>query len=74
MPNVLACLSKPERTYQSLAPQLDTIIIARISAKPERYSMETIQGPNICHHEMGPMVTQDFTVPKLSILAGRYLH
>ena len=21
--------------------------------------------PNICHHEMGPMVTQEFTVAKL---------
>ena len=28
-------------------------------------------GPNICHHEMGPMVTQDFTVPKLPILTWR---
>ena len=26
-------------------------------------------GPNICHHEIGPMVTQDFTVAKLAILA-----
>ena len=24
-------------------------------------------GPNICHHKMGPMVTQDFTVAKLSM-------
>ena len=27
IPNVLVCLSKPERTYWSLTPQLDTVII-----------------------------------------------
>ena len=27
MPNVLACLSKPEKTYWSLTPQLDVVII-----------------------------------------------
>ena len=26
-------------------------------------------GPNICHHEIGPMVIQDFTEAKLAILA-----
>ena len=31
MPTVLACLSKPERTYFSLTPQLDTVIIEESS-------------------------------------------
>ena len=26
-------------------------------------------GPNVCHHEMGFMVTQDFTASKVPILA-----
>ena len=70
----LACLSKPERTYWSLTPHLDTVITEfSYSTKPERYSMETIQGQAlICHHEMGPVVTQDLTVSKLAILARRY--
>ena len=25
-------------------------------------------GPNICHYEMGPIMTQDFTVAKIAIL------
>ena len=33
MPNVLACLSKPERTYWSLKSQLDTVIIEDSSVK-----------------------------------------
>ena len=33
MSNVLACLSKPERTYWSLTPQLDTVIIEESSVK-----------------------------------------
>ena len=33
MPNVLACLSKPERTYWSLTPQLGTVIIEESSFK-----------------------------------------
>ena len=45
------------------------------SAKPESEVFHGHHtGSNICHHEMGPVVTQDFTVPKLAILAGRYLH
>ena len=33
MSNVLACLSQPERTYWSLTPQLDTVIIEESSVK-----------------------------------------
>ena len=33
MSNVLVCLSKPERTYLSLTPQLDTVIIEESSVK-----------------------------------------
>ena len=36
MSNVLAFLSKPERTYQSLTPQLDTVIIEVFSVKALR--------------------------------------
>ena len=33
MSNVLACLSKPERVYWSLTPQLDTVTIEESSVK-----------------------------------------
>ena len=29
-PNVLACLSKPERTYWSFTPQMDTVIMEEL--------------------------------------------
>ena len=65
---VLDCLSKPERTYQSLTPQLDTVIIKVSSAialslrgNPQRlhaYRAKHLQSRN---RKYG-----DITVPKLS--------
>ena len=72
MPNILACYSKPERAYWSLTPQLDTVIIEESSMKV----LSLRSNPWRLYrtkHEMGPMVTQDFTAPKLPILAWRYL-
>ena len=68
MSNVLAFLSKHEKTYGSLTPQLNTVIIdvssvhvLSLRGNPWRLYMTK-------YHKMGPMVTQDFTVPKLGIL------
>ena len=69
IPNVLACLRE---LTEVVTPQLDTVITEESSAIA--LSLRGIihgdyTGPNICHHKMGPMVMQDFTVPKLRILA-----
>ena len=71
----LALLSKPERTYWSLTPQLDTVVMGVSLVKMLRLrGYRDYIGPNICHHKRGPMVTQDFTVAKLAILAWRYFY
>ena len=69
MSNVSAFLSKPERTYWSLTSQLDTDFIeessVKLLAKPERLSMQSIQGPNSSYYE------QDFTMHKLAFAKNK---
>ena len=48
---VHVCLSQPERTYSSW---IHAVIIE-------------VKAPNICCQELGPMVTQNFTVAILAI-------
>ena len=76
MPNVLVLFPKPERAYWSLTPQLDTVVLEVSLVKMLRLSegYGDYIGPTICHHERGPMVTQDFTVAKLAILTWRYFY
>ena len=69
IPNVIACLRE---LTEVVTPQLDAVIIEESSGIA--LSLRGIihgdyTGPNICHHKMGPMVTRDFTVAKLPILA-----
>ena len=69
MSNVLAFLSQPERTYGSLTPQLETVIIEGSSVRLLRLRANPLaiaQGHTFaCHQLIG---STDFTVPKLAIL------
>ena len=57
MSNVLAYFFNPEWTYRSLTSQLDTFVIEVSLVKALKLKGDYI-GLNICHHKMGPMVTQ----------------
>ena len=62
-------VSKLERTYPSLTLQLDTVVTEVSSLRLRGNLKRLYVGQNICHHKIGPMVIQDFTVAKLAILA-----
>ena len=60
--------------YSSLIVQLEVVIIEMPTLQARRLRTQgNYTGPNICYQWIWPVVTQDFSMAKLIILAWRYV-